>query len=268
MTVKLEGALKKLVTALAVEPGVRAIGLSGGDRPLPEPGCGDLDLFVYARRLPHDERRLAALRSLDGLADQIELARLAGGPWGIADHFMLLGVDTWVMGFSLAEARAELEAILSGNLPDRQEDGYYPIGRCATWKSMRVLYDPDGFLTELQSRLEVYPEALARRLIECHLEAGMDLEDLERAVRRKDLLFYHFALDLALDHFLQALFALNLEYFPGRKRSQEYLEQFRLKPADCVARVWEVVRLGGNADTLAESYKQWQCLVCDLTLLA
>ncbi len=180
---------------------------------------------------------------------------------------MAAGVETWLMYFTLAEARAELEAILAGRYLGRLDSYYYPIGRCAMWKTMRILYDPDGFLQSFKARLETYPEELAGAVVAHHVQALGDVEDLERAVRRKDVFFYHFALDLALDHFLQAAFALNREYFPSRKRSEAYLQSFRVKPADCEERLCQVVALGGEADTLAKSYEMWQGLVRDLEAL-
>lgn len=81
------------------------------------------------------------------------------------------------------------------------------------------------------------------------------------------IFFFHFALDLALDHFLQALFALNGEYFPSRKRTEKYLQSFNVKPVTCEERLRHVLALGGNAETLKQSYEIWQGLVQDLSTL-
>jgi len=131
------------------------------------------------------------------------------------------------------------------------------------WKAMRIFYDPDGFLQSFQQRLAEYPAALAKAVVHHHLDALEDVEDLERAVVRKDVLFYHFALDLALDHFLQALFAMNREYFPSRKRSEIYLRGFKAKPSECEQRLGQVIALGGNAETLGQSYEIWKSLMHD-----
>jgi hypothetical protein len=72
---------------------------------------------------------------------------------------------------------------------------------------------------------------------------------------------------IELDHFLQALFALNREYFPSRKRSELYLQTFKVKPPGCETRLREVVALGGNAETLDQAYPAWQGLVQDLKSL-
>jgi hypothetical protein len=87
-------------------------------------------------------------------------------------------------------------------------------------------------------------------------------------VQRKDVFFFHFALDLALDHFLQVLFALNREYFPSRKRSEMYLQGFSVKPVACEELLRQVLALGGNAETLAQSYELWKGLVRDLRFMS
>jgi hypothetical protein len=134
-------------------------------------------------------------------------------------------------------------------------------------KKINVLYDRNGFLNTLKNRLSVYPEELAGKMTAHHLEGLNAEEDLLRAVNRKDPLFYHFALEFALDHLLMALFALNREYFPSRKRSLEYIDRFKVKPADCGSRLLEVVRLGGEGKKLKESYEKLRQLADELALL-
>lgn len=264
MTKTIQITLNRLISALARHHSIRAIGLSGGERPLPRPGEADIDLFVYCTPIPSKDERKQILLSLEEQMEQVEIGKLESGHWGQGDCFLLEGIETWLLYFTVVEARAELEATLDGQYLGRLDSYYYPIGRCAMWKTMRAFYDPDGFLQSIKQRLKEYPPELAASILDHHLKALDDVEDLERAVDRKDVFFYHFALDLALDHFLQALFALNKEYFPSRKRSEAYLRQFESKPAECEQRLHRVVAFGANAGTLEQSYKIWNDLIQDL----
>lgn len=83
---------------------------------------------------------------------------------------------------------------------------------------------------------------------------------MERAVFRRDVLFYHFAFDLALDHFLQALFAFNRTYFPSRKRSFENMVTFHNKPINCMQRLLELVKQGGSPESLTSSQQGFNAL--------
>jgi hypothetical protein len=206
------------------------------------------------------------LVSLPDNVEHLEIGRVESGHWGQGDCLSVAGVETWLLYFTLEEACAELEAILDGQYLGRLDSYYYPMGRCAMWKTMQVFYDPDGFLQSIKDCLAEYPQALARTVIDYHLKALEDVEDLERAVHRRDILFFHFAMDLALDHFLQALFALNKQYFPSRKRSESYIQGFKVKPEECEGRLRQVIALGGNAETLEQAYTLWDSLVHDLKL--
>lgn len=264
MAPDIDRSLATLVQSAALHPSVRAIGLSGGDRPYPNPGEGDLDLFLYCSQVPDPAHRLELLQSLGEGVARIETGAIAAGHWGVGDRCFLFGIETWLLYFTLEETWAELDSILAGQFPDRVDNDYYPLARCAMWKTMRPLYDPDGLLHALRARLAEYPPDLARAVVAHHLAALEDVEDLERAVQRQDVFFYHFAFDLALDHFLQALFALNRAFFPSRKRSEENLQRFQLKPANCLQRLRQAVALGANPETLAESYRLWQELVLEV----
>lgn len=247
---------------------VRAIGLVGGSRPFPQPGEGDLDIVLYCSHLPRPEQRARLLRQLSPLPGKIRMDCLNGGHWGSADVFTLNGVETWMLYFTIVEAMSELEAILAGAYPARVDGEFFPIGRCAMLQDMLPLFDPDGVIERLKGYVACYPEGLAKRQISYHLAHLRDDEDLERAVQRKDVLFYHFALDNALDHFLLGLFALNRTFFPSRKRSLEFLDSFSLQPAFCSQRLLQVIELGNQEENLGRSWRVWQSLVSDLGTLA
>jgi hypothetical protein len=266
-TNNIETGIDELVGAIKNASWVRAVGLSAGERPFPEPGQGDIDLFVYCSEIPDRSRRVEIISRLCERLDPVAAGSADGGHWGQADCCTIAGVETWILYFTAAEARAELNDILDGKYLWRVDNYYYPLGRCAMWKTIRVLYDPDGFLQAFKNRLKEYPAELAKAVINYHRAGLEDVEDLERAVTRKDVFFYHFALDLALDHFLQILFALNETYFPSRKRSEQYIQGFAIKPDDCEQRLQRVILRGGAANTLGESYAVWQDLVQDLKQL-
>jgi hypothetical protein len=262
-----ENAINKVATAIAAHSCVRAVGWSGGERALPQLGEGDIDIFVYCTHIPQAEQRRELLASIRGDVEPFEVSASESKHWGQGDRCYVCGIETWLLYFTVAEARTELEDILAGKHLSREDGDFYPLGRLAMWNTMRVLYDPYGVFQSFKNRLKIYPAQLAEAVVSYHLKALRDVEDLERATHRKDVLFYHFALDLALDHFLQALFALNRVYFPSRKRSEEFIEQFQIKPANCAQRLRQAVAWGSHADTLACSDQTWNELVCELMAL-
>lgn len=259
----MENDLRALVARILLLPGVEAVGLSSGERPLPAAGEGDIDLFVYGERIPALAERARIYAGLGNL-EVTTLGAIRGGPWGFADSLRLCGVETWVMYFRSRAARREVEQVLAGRRLDRSGAEFYPVGRCAMLRQMRILADPGGVLAGLKERVSEYPEQMALAMWAYHLAGLRDFEDLDRAVLRGDVPFYHFALDRALDHFLLALFALNRQFFPSRKRSFEALAGFACQPRNCEARLSAVIAAGGSLEGLPASRREWGALVEDL----
>lgn len=253
----------RLIEAVAAMPEVLSIGKSGGAA-LPEAGESDIDVFVFCGKVPGKKTRHAAVQSPGDCVTGLQLAESPGKHWGTCDYVFFGQSEVCLMYCTVTGINAEIESTLNGARLDKEDNYFYPTGRCASFLTMHILCDKGGYIAAMQERLRVYPESLAGRLLFYHLDQLGDTEDLERAVSSKDVLFYHFALDLALDHFLQALFALNRCYFPSRKRSLPFIRSFAKKPARCAERLLEIVALGAESETVLQSYETFTALCREL----
>ncbi len=262
-----EKILDTLINNISAMCEVQSIGISGSKTTIPKAGEGDIDIFIYCDIIPNFEKRQTLINQLGNQVQEGKVNIFEGGHWGIGDFMLINGIETWLMYFTLSETLTEVQAILDGEYPDKLDNYYYPVGRCAMLKDINVLYDKNDFLYTLKKRLSEYPENLAKILIQYHMEELEDTEDLERAVIRKDVLFYHFAIDSAIDHFLQALFAINRTYFPSRKRSLDFIENFNTKPKECSEKLLEVVKLGSFSEGISESFVLWSNMVNELKKL-
>ena len=263
----LQTAFDALLKVLKGEPSLCAIGKTGGEA-LPTEGFSDIDLFLFCDAIPPRAARESALRPLAGFVEIVSFGEQEHPHWGLVDSILLGEQEVYLMYFSLDSFEQSIFDILQGRRTEREENYFYPTGRLASIQGMHTFYDPDKFLAESKTRVKVYSDALRGAILSSCIPKVDDDEDFLRAIRRKDVLFYHSTLDLVLDRFLQALFALNRVYFPSRKRSLEFIRSFAIKPEDCEARLTRVVSLGANADTLDESYSLWQSLCMDLMNLA
>ena len=262
----LKSYLTRLVEALESLPQVRAIGKSGG-ADLPNDGFSDIDLFILCSSVPTPAERNALLTSLSEFAVVSSYGAFEHPHWGMVDSLLLGEQEVYLMFFTMDVFQASITAILRGERTQREENYFYPTGRCATLLGMHVFYDPDGIFARLRDMCADYPTALREAIIQLHLPKIDDREDFMRAIRRADVLFYHATLDLAMDHFLQTLFALNRVYFPSRKRSLSHINAFHIKPQNCEERLLKAIELGAKGETLEESYAVWQRLceeLCDL----
>ena len=245
---------------------VKAIGQTGDINEIPMPGKGDIDLFVFCEGIPLEAQRLAAYDACKALFSECRMTTSEGGYWGTIDMLMVDGVELFFMYFTVTEMHRYIDAVLAGKHLDR-DGAFYPVGRLATMLTINVLYDEAGTLAALKELVREYPEALSRTLFDHHISQIIDEEDFGRTVMRKDVLFYHMVLEASLDHFLQALYALNRIYFPSRKRTDEYMASFKRIPQDCQARMLRVIEHGSHSEGIARSYAQWQGLVEELKRL-
>ena len=264
MQTNTERVLRQLANNISAMDEVESIGISASKKELPKAGEGDIDVFIYCGKIPELEKRQAVIKQTGSVIQAGKMNVFEGGHWGVGDLVYIDGIETWLMYFIVNETLRNVEAILNGDYPDKLDNYYYPIGRCAMLKNIHVLYDKSEFLHTLKARLSIYPNDLAKALASYHLNMLEDTEDLVRAVSRKDVLFYHFAMDLAIDHFLQALFAINKVYFPSRKRTLEFIKKFDRKPERCEERLLDSLQLGSCAETVAASCEQWSKLVAEL----
>ena len=246
---------------------VSSIGKSGGVR-IPVNGESDIDVFVFCRNEPTVIERRAMLNNLGSLINRYNLSETKGGSWGICDFVYLQNTEICLMYFTIEDINAEIESVLNGSRITRENEYFYPTGRCSSILHMAILLDKDNYLKSLKNKLVKYPDKLREGIISCYRNKINDEEDFDRAVSRGDVLFYHATLELAIDHFLQMLFAINRCYFPSRKRSLEFIGNFELKPADCESRLLKMIRLGSDESTLADSYTIWSALCIDILNLS
>lgn len=264
---KSEIILKQLINNISNIEKIQSIGISGIIEPIPKAGEGDIDIFIYCDEIPKFDERKTIMNQMGDLLQEARINVFGGGHWGSGDFALINGVETWLMYFTLEDTLSDIQSILNGNYPERLDNYYYPVGRCAMLKNINVLYDKNNFLCSLKKRLADYPDELSYHLAKYHLAELEDIEDLERAVARKDVLFYHFALDLAMDHYLQALFAINKIYFPSRKRTPQFIRSFHIKPIHCERDLLEVVRLGASPEEINNSYELWCKMITELRFL-
>ena len=252
---------KLLVDAVSKTDGVMSIGKSGGKQ-LPSNNENDIDLFVFCDNTPDINKRKITIKNSGAVFSDMKLSETRGRFWGVCDFITVGNVEICLMYFTMSEIDNDIESVLSGSRLDRESEYFYPTGRCATFLTMHILYDKNGYIAAMKEKLSFYPLQLSTKLAKHHMDKICNDEDFERAVSRGDVLFYHSTLERVLDHFLQSIFAVNQCFFPSRKRTLQYIEGFQHKPQNCNERLLKVIESGSHPETLSQSYSEWAAL-CD-----
>ena len=254
-----------LVRALSDDPRILGIGQTGSPDAALIPGRSDIDLFVLCSEVPpEDERRALYAQLGDGF--DLHMSVCNGGRWGYGDILVAGGVDVMPMYFPLSEMRDYLTRLLSGEGLDK-EGRFYPVGRLASVSTIHVLHEKARAWSELRDLVNEKPDAFFRAWYAREICQVLDEEDLGRCEVRREVLFFHQVLENALDHLLQALYAVNRCYFPSRKRTLTALDAFRLLPDDCAGRLLRLVQDGACEETMDRAMTDLRQLTAEVVRL-
>lgn len=224
----------------AALPEVAAVALAGSCTGLAADGSSDIDLYVYAdAELPIAAR--AAIAG-DPLRREFDLR-----VWEPGDLWVdaATGTAVDVMYRSPAWIETEIDRVLVHHQA--------AVGSTTClWHNVRTsapLYDRDGWFARLQRRADQpYPEPLRRAIVAknhpilCDSMASF-LDQIEAALRRRDLLSVQHRLTALLGSYFDVLFALNRQTHPGEKRLVDWATaRCPLRPSDLAGRIDGLLR--------------------------
>lgn len=249
-------ALKEeLVEKLSRCKGIKGIAQTGDLNAPLIPGKSDVDLFVLCTDIPSKEERQAVYAMIQVADFTLQMEVCQGGLWGYGDILAVDEIDIMPMFFTEKEMREYLEEVLQGR--HMEKDGrFYPVGRLASVGTINILYEEADTWTALVHRVNCKPYSFFKAWFESEIGQVLDEEDLGRAVLHKEVLFCHQVFENAIDHLLQALFAVNLCYFPSRKRTGAAIDSFRYKPDHCFSRLLAMVSDGAKEETIETAVEE------------
>ena len=128
----------------------------------------------------------------------------------------------------------------------------------SVWFNIKIalpLFDRDGWFAGIQAQAQQpYPEALRRAIIDKNTLVTRRtmfsyMQQIEKAVKRGDLVSVNHRIAAVLASCFDILFALNRQPNPGEKRLISFAETLcPLRPASLRADIETVLRLGGTGD--------------------
>lgn len=242
---------------------IKGIGQTGDINAEPVPGNSDIDLFVLCTAIPTEDERKQVYQKYSEYYSECSMNVCNGGIWGYGDILLIDRIDVMFMYFTFEEMEQYLDEVLQG-MHLGQDGGFYPTGRLSSVEGINILYESDYIWTALKAKVKQHPRDLFEMLFNYHISCVLNDEDLGRTILRKEVLFYHSVLENALDHLLQALFAVNLTYFPSRKRSEKYINAFAYKPDDCSNRLLQLVKNSVQSETIEASVQELRSITAEI----
>jgi hypothetical protein len=215
----------KLAELFAELPQVEAVALGGSQAGGMTDAASDIDLYVYTRAdIPVETRRGIVAR-----AGGASHASLGLNFWGPGDEWLnaASGIEVDVVYFDAGWMESQIRRVIH----EHQASLGYTTCFWHTVRASQVLYDPHGWMAALQSACRVeYPEPLRRNIIALNHPVLREVipayyGQIQKAVKRRDLVSINHRLAALLASYFDILFALNRLPHPGEKR----LVQFALE---------------------------------------
>ena len=245
----------RVADLFAERPEVESVALSGSlgsshiDAVSFTDAASDIDLYVYTRSdIPLDARH--------------EIMRRAGGAsradmglnyWGPGDEWFdaATGIEVDIIYFDAGWMEDQINRVMRDHRPSLGFSTCFPF----TIRNSRVFHDPQGWCAALQGvSQQPYPGVLRENII-CHNHPVLRkiipsyFFQLEKAVKRGDLVSVNHRLAGLLVSYFDILFALNYQLHPGEKRMvQKVVSSCEVLPENMEMEVAAVLSASTTSD--------------------
>jgi len=227
-------------------PAVQAVGLAGSQTSgaTVDP-TSDIDLYVYTGALIPLSERIALVQQSGAARADLDLQF-----WDLGDEWFdaQTGIEVDVIYWDMRWISAMLDRVL---VRHEANVGY----TTCFWHTLRntlVLYDRTGWLQgQIDRAHQPYPEALRRAIIAKNYPLLRQVipaytHQIEKAVRRGDLVSVNHRVAALLASYFDVIFALNRVLNPGEKRLVAFtLQHCPRIPPQLAAEVGAVLRASG-----------------------
>ncbi len=239
--------IHQIAAMFAQLPQVEAVALGGSSAGKQTDAISDIDLYVYTREeIPVSERE-KIVEETGGAST----ANLGLNYWGPGDEWYnaKTGIEVDIVYFDPAWMEDQIDRVV------RQFQASQGYTTCF-WRTVafsKILYDRSGWFRDMQIHSQTsYPEELRKNIVVLNhpLLRGIIpayLHQIEKAVKRSDLVSMNHRLAALLASYFDILFAVNYTLHPGEKKLVQFaLVNCEKLPKDFEADIQAVLRSAGN----------------------
>jgi predicted nucleotidyltransferase len=267
----IESLIQRIVQDLKQVEGVKAIVLGGSRARGTQTPSSDVDLGIYYH--PDSPLNLAVLGEVaTHLDDQHRVAVITDiggwGPWINGGGW--LKIQSQPVDFLYKDLK-KVTGIIADCLQGKVEIFYqpgHPLGFVSSMYLAEVavcqpLWDPDGIISELKSKIDPYPDALQMGIIQRFAwEINFSLEIAKKSIKRSDVTYAAGCCFRSVMCMLQVLFAVNKMHWLNEKGAVALAETFARKPGSLQSRI------NGTFDVLDASPQSIQAAITILEELS
>ena len=272
-----EPLIQDIVGNLKNVSGVKAIVLGGSRARGTNTRLSDVDLGIY-----YNANHLLDLSELAKVATRLDdenrkdlITAIGGwGPWINGGGW--LRIKSFPVDF-LYRDLDKVDGVINSCLDGKVEIFYQPGHPYGFLSSIYVgetaicqpLWDPEGAIAELKSKVFPYPIALQNALIQKFAwESDFSIGIAEKSIEKADVAYAAGCCFRSVMCMLQVLFAVNREYWLNEKGAVAIASNFDIQPVNFQGRVNEIFRLLNAApDSLHKSVTLLKELSTDMSIL-
>jgi predicted nucleotidyltransferase len=223
-------------------PGVEGIALAGSQVAGTVDQDSDIDLYVYVTSMIPLADRIAVVERLGAARSDLDLQF-----WDLGDEWYdeRTGIEVDVIYWDTSWIEGQLDRVLV----EYQANTGYSTCHWYTVRNSSILYGRSGWLHRLQEKsLVSYPEPLRRAIVAKNHPVlrrviPSYLHQIQKAVRRNDLVSVNHRVAALLASYFDVLFALNRLPNPGEKQLLKAASERCVKvPGEMVGQVEGVLR--------------------------
>lgn len=239
---------KKIAERFSTFPQVEAIALAGSVTTGGVDWASDIDLYVYTTETIPLSQRAALVEELGTTKADLDLQY-----WDLGDEWYHAetGIEVDIIYWATDWVEEQIERVL---VRHQASTGY----STCFWHTIlhsEPLYDRKSWFQALQKKSQQpYPEELRKAIITKNHAVLRQIipsyrHQIEKAVRRNDLISTNHRVAALLASYFDVIFALNSLPNPGEKRVLETaMKQCKLLPEDMPRQVRDVLQAAAQAD--------------------
>ena len=212
--------LKKFLDEAIKTNDIDAIVLSGSKTSLINDEMSDYDIYIYSKEKVNIETRKNFIEKYSSYYE------LGNDYFEHGDEFIIDDICFDFTYRDLSFAENEINYIWR----ECNSKIGYTTAFLYNIKNSKIIYDKDSKFQNIQNELnKEYPDKLKENIIKKNLAVMKDkkcasfFEQLEKAIKRKDIVSVNHRVSAILTSYFDILFALNKELHPGEKKLIKYV---------------------------------------------
>ena len=270
-----ESLIQNIVNEVKNVSGVKAVVLGGSRARGTHHAASDIDLGIYYdARQPLNLNELAKVAAKLDDGNRTDLITPIGGwgPWINGGGWLRIqSVPVDFLYRDLDKVNTVINTCLEGKIETFYQPGHSHgfvssiyLGETAI---CQPLWDPEGLIAALKSKVTPYPHALQKAVIQnFSWEIDFSIEIAKKSIAKADVTYAAGCCFRSVMCILQVLFAINKEHWLNEKGAVASANHFKIKPDQFQSRVEEIfTSLSAKPETISRSVALLKELSAEMT---